>query len=126
MNLDDTSLQELTATAALLIAHARREDAITLVESSIDAFGDRRGLVLLARLHLESGTKAGATAAVHALELWRSNEPWDLGAITLLRDAYERLGRRYAASKLDREVRWTALGGAAFPKRARSATGAQQ
>lgn len=121
VNLDDTSLEELTVTAALLIAHARRGDAITLVASSIDAFGDRRGLVLLARLNLESGTKEGARAAVHSLELWRCNAPWDLEAIALLRDAFEMLGRTSAASRLDRDVCWTALGGAPFPKRLRGA-----
>lgn len=119
MNRSSELLDELTTTANLLVAHARREDAISLVAASVSSAGGQRGVVLLARLQLEAGTIQATASAVGALERWRRRHPWDVEAIVLLRDALKALAREEAASKLDRDVRWTSLGGAPFPRDAR-------
>ncbi|MFN7956667.1 MAG: hypothetical protein U0610_33495 [bacterium] len=121
MHQRSESIEELTKTADFLVAHARREDAISLVAASVASTGGQRGVLLLARLQLEAGTQEGAACAAGALERWRRRHPWDLEAIVLLRDALTVLGRERAVSKLDRDVRWSALGGAPFPRSMRRA-----
>jgi len=120
-DLDERQVQELSVTADLLVAHGRRENAIALIASALGELPGHRGLVLLARIQIESGTKEGALAAVGTLKLCRCSNEWDLEAIVLLRDAFELLGRTSSAWRLDRAVRWTGCGGVAFPKKARGA-----
>ena len=68
----DTALSEA---AELLVAHARREDAIALVAQAVHASDGRIGLVLLARLNLGSGTNRGALGASAALIQWSRRKP---------------------------------------------------
>lgn len=102
------SLGELTATAELLVGAGRRADAIDMLENAVDVHRDPRVVLLIARLNLESGTRAGAEACMQALSAYRMWNRWDLDAIAMMRAALVTLGAVRKAHELDREVRWSA------------------
>ena len=103
------TFEDLEAAAHELAARGRRAEALLIVADAMGSFDDPRVQLLLARLHLESGTRAGAEEAVSILGFWRCCRPADLDGIALLRGALRELKRDWEVDKLDRDVRWTSV-----------------
>jgi hypothetical protein len=110
------TLAELTAGAELLVRVGRRGEAIEMLEE-VDVDHEPRVVLVIARLHLESGTRQGAEACIEALTVYRMWNRWDFDAIALMRAALESLGAARRTRDLDREVRWSAWHTPAEPAR---------
>jgi hypothetical protein len=101
------TFEDVRAVADLLVARGLRGDAVDLVAGVIETLGDPRGQILLARLHLDCNTRAGAEQAASILSFWRCCHDEDVEALALMRRALCELRRGYDVDRLDRDVRWT-------------------
>jgi hypothetical protein len=102
------TFEDVRSVADLLVARGLRADAVDLVAAAIETIGDPRGQILLARLHLDCGTRAGAEQAASILSFWRCCHGEDVEGLALMRLALCELRRVYDVDCLDRDVRWTA------------------
>jgi len=114
------TFDDVRSMAELLVAHGRRADAVTVVTEALEVIEDPRAQLLLARLHLETGTREGAEEAVGILGFWRCGRPSDPEGIALMRCALHRLDRRRDVARLDRDVSWTSTSSRRQTNRAQS------
>ena len=103
------TVDDVRDVAELLVARGLRAEALALVADALEVLEDPRGQLLLARMHLDAGTRAGAEEAATILGFLRTCGRGDLESATLMRRALRELGRHREVAKLDRDVSWTSV-----------------